>query len=69
MTQNAEKLVKTAVFLSNDSGDVEEAFAEIRKILPNKPLVEGALQRSKIKSKFEQSVIAFIERISSKTML
>ena len=69
MTQHAEKLVKTAVFLSNDSGDVEEAFAEIRKILLNKPLVEGALQRSKIKSKFEQSVTAFIERISSKTML
>ena len=69
MTQNAEKLVKTAVFLSNDSGDVEEAFAEIRELLPNRALVEGALQRSKIKTKFEQTVTAFIEEVSSKTSL
>ncbi len=67
MTQNAEKLVKTAVFLSNDSGDVEEAFAEIRELLPNRALVEGALQRSKIKTNFEQTVTAFIEEVSSKT--
>jgi len=67
MTQNAEKLVKTAVFLSNDSGDVEEAFAEIRELLPNQALVEGALQRSKIKTNFEQTVTAFIEDVSSKT--
>ena len=66
MAQNAEKLVKTAVFLSNDSGDVEEAFAEIRELLPNRALVEGALQRSKIKTNFEQTVSAFIEEVSSK---
>jgi len=67
MTQNAEKLVKTAVFLSNDSGNVEDAFVEIRELLPNWPLVEGALQRSKIKANFDQIVTAFIEEISSKT--
>jgi multimeric flavodoxin WrbA len=67
MTQNAGKLVNTAIFLSNDSGDVEEAFAEIRRLLPNWPLVEGALQRSKIKGKFDTTVSAFIDGISSKT--
>ena len=67
MAQNAEKLVKTAIFLSNDSGDVEEAFAEIRELLPSKPLVEGTLQRSKIKANFEQTVTAFIEEVSSIT--
>ncbi len=67
MTQNAEKLVKTAVFLTNDSGEVDDAFAEIREILPNRPVVEGALQRSKIKVNFEQTVTAFIDEISSIT--
>ena len=67
MTQNAGKLVKTAVFLSNDSGDVTEAFAEIHKLLPNRPVVEEALQRSKIKVNFEQTVTAFIDEISSIT--
>ena len=65
MTQNAEKLTKTAVFLSNDSGQVGDAFAEIHGILPNKPVVEGALQRSKAKSEFDSTVSAFVDEISS----
>ena len=67
MKKNAENLVKTAVFLTNDSGDVDEAFAEIRGLLPNRPVVEGALQRSKIKANFDQTVTVFIEGISSET--
>jgi len=65
MTQNAEKLTKTAVFLSNDSGQVDDAFVEIRGILPNRPVVEGMLQRAKIKTEFDSTVIAFIDGISS----
>ncbi len=67
MTLNAEKLTRTAVFLSNDSGEVEDAFAEIGGILPNRPVVEGALQRSRIKDEFESTVSAFIDEISSLT--
>jgi flavodoxin len=65
MTLNAEKLTRTAVFLSNDSGEVEDALGEIRGILPNRPVVEGALQRSRIKDEFESTVSAFIDEISS----
>ncbi len=65
MTENREKLNRTAVFLSNDSGVVDNAFLEIRGILTNPPLVEGSLQRSKIKSEFESTVNTFIGDISS----
>ena len=61
---NSSKLVKTAVFLTNDSGEVEAAFNEIRGILPNKPLVEGELQRSKIKTDFEDTFQCFIDKIT-----
>ena len=67
MTLNAGKLTRTAVFLSNDSGDVEDAFAEIRGILPNNPVVEGSLQRKRIKDEFDSTVRAFIDEISSLT--
>lgn len=65
MKKNAEKLGRTAVFLSNDSGDVANALAEIREILPSPPLVEGALQRAKIKDEFDATVNSFIEEINS----
>jgi len=65
ITKNREKLIRTAVFLSNDSGVVENAFVEIRELLINPPLVEGSLQRSKIKSEFESTVNAFIGDISN----
>lgn len=65
MTLNAEKLTRTAVFLTNDSGQVGAAFTEIREILPNIPEVEGSLQRSKAKDEFDSTVSAFIERITS----
>lgn len=64
MLNNSSKLVKTAVFLTNDSGDVEAAFDEIHGILPNKPLVEGELQRSKIKTDFDDTVQRFIDKIT-----
>lgn len=64
MTENREKLGRTAVFLSNDSGSVDAAFKEIRGLLVNPPLVEGSLQRSKIKTEFESTVKAFIEGLS-----
>jgi len=67
MTLNAEKLTRAAVFLTNDSGDVKDAFDEIQGILPNNPVVEGALQRSKIKDEFDSTVRAFIDEISSLT--
>ena len=65
ITKNREKLSRTAVFLSNDSGGVENAFVEIRELLVNPPLVEGSLQRSKIKSEFESTVNTFIGDISN----
>jgi len=65
LTENREKLNRTAVFLSNDSGVVENAFLEIRGLLTNPPLVEGSLQRSKIKSEFESTVNTFIVDVSS----
>ena len=65
MTQNAENLTRTAVFLTNDSGEVDEAFEEICEILPTRPDVMGSLQRSKIKDDFESTVSAFIDEISS----
>jgi flavodoxin len=64
MTENREKLGKTAVFLSNDSGSVDDAFTEIHELLVNPPLVERSLQRSKIKTEFESTVKAFIEGVS-----
>lgn len=64
MTENREKLGSTAVFLSNDSGSVDAAIDEIRVLLVNPPLVEGSLQRSKIKTEFESTVKAFIENLS-----
>jgi len=67
MTLNAGKLTRIAVFLTNDSGDVEDAFAEIYKILPNNPVVEGSLQKSRIEDEFDSTVSAFIEEISSLT--
>ncbi len=67
MTQNAGKLTRTAVFLTNDSGQVGDAFTEIREILPNSHEVEGSLQRSKAKGEFDSTVNAFIEGISSLT--
>ncbi len=65
MTENREKLSRTAVFLSNDSGAVDDAFVEIHGLLVNPPLVEGSLQRSKIKTEFESTVNAFIEGVSN----
>ena len=65
MVGNKEKLEKIAVFLSNDSGDVENALAEIYEILDNPPLAEGALQRSKISTEFESTVSAFIDKINA----
>lgn len=65
MTENRKKLVRTAVFLSNDSGSVDNAFVEIHELLDNPPLVEGSLQRSKIKTEFESTVNTFIEGISN----
>ena len=67
MTQNAEKLTRTAVFITNDSGQVGDAFIEIREILPNSPVVEGSLQRSKAKAEFDSTVSSFIDEISSLT--
>lgn len=67
MTMNSGKLTRTAVFLTNDSGQVGDAFAEIREILPNSPQVEGSLQRSKAKIEFESTVSAFIDGITSLT--
>jgi len=65
ITKNREKLIRTAVFLSNASGVVENAFVEIRELLINPPLVEDSLQQSKIKSEFESTVNAFIGDISN----
>ena len=65
MTQNAGKLTRTAVFLTNDSGQVGDAFTEIREILQNSPEVEGSLQRSKAKDEFDSTVSAFIDGISA----
>ena len=65
MIQNAPKLLNTAVFLTNDSGSVQEAFSEIHEILPNNPLVEGSLQRSKMSKDLVTTVEKFIEEISS----
>ena len=65
MVGNKEKLDRTAVFLSNDSGDVEKAFAEIYEILGKPPLVEGSLQRSKISTEFESTVSAFLDKIKA----
>ncbi len=64
MTTNSEKLVKTAVFLTNDSGNVDDAFAEIDGLLVNPPVVKGSLQRSKTKTEFEPTVEAFVESLT-----
>jgi flavodoxin len=64
MTLNAGKLTRTAVFLTHDSGDVGDAFTEIREILSNSPEVEGSLQRSNAKDEFDSTVSTFIDRIS-----
>ena len=65
MVENKEKLKKTAVFLSNDSGIVEKALAEIHEILGKSPLVEGSLQRSKINTDFDSALSVFIEKINA----
>ena len=58
-------LERTAVFLSNDSGDVENVFSEIRGMLGSPPLVEGSLQNSKISAEFESTVAAFVDKINA----
>jgi flavodoxin len=63
MTEHRDKLGKTAVFLTNDSGDVVAAFSEIHEILGVPPLVEGSLQRSKMKDEFESTVASFVGKI------
>jgi hypothetical protein len=63
--ENGEKLERTALFLSNDSGEVDNAFLEIHELLVKPPIIEGSLQRSKIKTEFESTVNTFIESISS----
>ena len=63
MVSNKGKLGKTAVFLSNDSGIVENALAEIHELLGVPPLVVGSLQRSKISTEYESTVSGFIEKI------
>ena len=63
--KNRDKLDRTAVFLTNDSGAVEAAFSEIYELLNTKPLVEGTLQRSKMKNEFESTVTSFIENIQA----
>jgi hypothetical protein len=65
ITENREKLDRTAVFLTNDSGAVDNAFAEVRDLLVNPPIVEGSLQRSKIKTEFESTVNTFVMGVSS----
>jgi len=45
--------------------DTSNAFVEIHELLVNPPLVEGSLQRSKIKNEFDSTVNTFIEGISS----
>jgi flavodoxin len=65
IAENREKLGRTAVFLTNDSGAVDNAFVEIRELLVNPPLVEGSLQRSKIKTEFKSTVDTFVKGVSS----
>ncbi|MFH1179007.1 MAG: hypothetical protein V1710_01470 [Candidatus Bathyarchaeota archaeon] len=65
ITENRKKLGRTAVFLTNDSGVVDNAFIEVRGLLVNPPLVEGSLQRSKIKTELESTMNTFIEKVSS----
>ncbi len=62
---NKEKLEKTAIFLTNDSGRLEKAWAELDELLVNPPLVKGGLQRSQTATEFEPSVKRFIEAISN----
>ena len=63
MMKNRDKLDRTAIFLTNDSGAVEAAFSEIYELLNTKPLVEGSLQRSKMKNEFESTVTSFVDNI------
>ena len=63
MIKNRSKLERTAVFLTNDSGSVEAAFSEIYDLLDTKPLVEGSLQRSKMKTEFDTTVSSFVDNI------
>lgn len=64
MVKHKEKLLKTAMFLTNDSGQLEKAWAEIDALLDNPPLVKGGLQRSVSKTEFEPTVKKFLEDIS-----
>ena len=64
--KNRSKLERTAVFLTNDSGSVEAAFSEIYDLLDTKPLVEGFLQRSKMKTEFDINISSFIDNIHTK---
>ena len=61
--KNRSKLERTAVFLTNDSGSVEAAFSEIYDLLDTKPLVEGSIQRSKMKTEFVTKVSSFVDNI------
>jgi flavodoxin len=63
MMENRSKLERTAIFLTNDSGSVEAAFSEIYELLNTKPLVEGSLQRSKMKTEFESTITSFLDNI------
>lgn len=65
ITLNKEKLVKTAVFLTNDSGRLEKAWTELDELLVNPPVVKGGLQRSQTSTEFEPSIKRFVEAISS----
>jgi len=64
LVQNSNKLTKTAVFLTNDGGNVEVAWEEVHELLPTNPLVESDLQRSKMASDFDETVQRFLENIS-----
>jgi flavodoxin len=63
--KNRDKLDRTAIFLTNDSGAVEAAFLEIYELLNTKPLVERSLQRSKMKNEFESTVTSFVDSIQA----
>jgi flavodoxin len=63
MTKNKNKLRRTAVFLTNDSGNLEVAYKEIYEILPAPPIIEGSLQRSRFQDELEYTVGEFVKKI------
>lgn len=67
MKKYRDSLPETAVFLTHDSPDVAQAFADIDELLNKEPLACGDVNRRVIQAnEHHEAVKAFIDKIKEK---